>query len=99
MEERAVYIVGVLRECVREFLMPGLVDTHIHAPQYVYTGTALDLPLLQWLNQYTLPTEASFKDTGLAKHAYAKAVVSIYTTPAWPTRNITVKPCVLYHWT
>lgn len=56
--------------------MPGLVDTHIHAPQYVYAGTALDLPLLQWLNKYTFPIESSFSDSEFAKAAYTKAVVS-----------------------
>ena len=62
--------------CCREFLMPGLVDTHIHAPQYVYAGTAMDLPLLQWLNQYTFPIEASFSDSGVAQDAYTRVVVS-----------------------
>ena len=40
------------------FLIPGLVDCHIHAPQYTYTGNGLDLPLMQWLEQYTFPAEA-----------------------------------------
>ncbi len=55
--------------------MPGLVDTHIHAPQYVYTGTSLELPLLEWLKTYTFPTEAKFKDIEFADNAYRKAVV------------------------
>ncbi|XP_041459956.1 guanine deaminase-like isoform X1 [Lytechinus variegatus] len=57
-----------------QFLMPGLIDTHIHAPQYVYTGTALDLPLLDWLNRYTFPTEAKFSDLEFATYAYNKVV-------------------------
>lgn len=32
-----------------QFLLPGLVDTHIHAPQYAFTGTATDIPLMEWL--------------------------------------------------
>ena len=28
-------------------LIPGLVDCHIHMPQYAFTGTGMDLPLLQ----------------------------------------------------
>ncbi|KPP57543.1 guanine deaminase-like, partial [Scleropages formosus] len=47
--------------------MPGLIDTHIHASQYSYTGTALDMPLLQWLNTYTFPTEANYKDLNFSK--------------------------------
>lgn len=62
-----------------QFLMPGLIDTHIHAPQSVYAGTALDLTLLDWLNRYTYPTEAKFSDLDFATHAYKKVVVSIRT--------------------
>lgn len=32
-----------------QFLCPGFVDTHIHAPQFAYTGTATDVPLMRWL--------------------------------------------------
>eukprot|EP00057_Strongylocentrotus_purpuratus_P003807 XP_003727405.1 PREDICTED: guanine deaminase [Strongylocentrotus purpuratus] len=57
-----------------QFVMPGLIDTHIHAPQSVYAGTALDLTLLDWLNRYTYPTEAKFSDLDFATHAYTKVV-------------------------
>ncbi|XP_036383777.1 guanine deaminase isoform X1 [Megalops cyprinoides] len=56
------------------FFMPGLVDTHIHASQYSYTGTALDLPLLQWLNTYTFPVEANYKDLDFSQDVYTKVV-------------------------
>ena len=42
-----------------QFLIPGLIDTHIHAPQYQYTGTAVDLELMKWLNVHAFPAEAS----------------------------------------
>ncbi|XP_028312848.1 guanine deaminase-like [Gouania willdenowi] len=57
-----------------EFFMPGMVDTHIHAPQYSYAGTALDLPLLQWLNKYTFPVEARFEDLKFAQQIYNQVV-------------------------
>uniref|UniRef100_A0A3Q3M2A9 Guanine deaminase n=1 Tax=Mastacembelus armatus TaxID=205130 RepID=A0A3Q3M2A9_9TELE len=57
-----------------EFFMPGMVDTHIHAPQYSYTGTAMDLPLLQWLNTYTFPVESRFKDLKFAHRVYTEVV-------------------------
>ncbi|XP_072289873.1 guanine deaminase isoform X2 [Eucyclogobius newberryi] len=57
-----------------EFFMPGLVDTHIHAPQYSYAGTALDLPLLQWLSAYTFPVESQFKDLDFARKVYEQVV-------------------------
>ncbi|CAK6950165.1 guanine deaminase [Scomber scombrus] len=57
-----------------EFFMPGMVDTHIHAPQYSYAGTALDMPLLQWLNTYTFPVESRFKDLKFAQEVYTQVV-------------------------
>ena len=55
--------------------MPGLVDTHIHAPQYVNSGVGYDRQLLDWLHTYTFPTEASFSDIQVAKDVYPKVVV------------------------
>ncbi|KAM9446166.1 guanine deaminase [Clarias gariepinus] len=57
-----------------EFFMPGMVDTHIHAPQYAFLGTCLDLPLLDWLNKYTFPVESKYKDLQFAKEVYTKVV-------------------------
>ncbi|NXD85003.1 GUAD deaminase, partial [Halcyon senegalensis] len=57
-----------------EFFMPGMVDTHIHAPQYSFTGTRIDLPLLQWLTTYTFPTEAKYKDSNFAEEGYTRVV-------------------------
>ncbi|KAM3867575.1 guanine deaminase [Diretmus argenteus] len=54
--------------------MPGMVDTHIHASQYSYAGTALDMPLLQWLNTYTFPVESHFKDLEFAHRVYTQVV-------------------------
>eukprot|EP00128_Syssomonas_multiformis_P000886 Colp12_sorted_trinity150504_noHs@21336 len=57
-----------------KFLIPGFVDVHCHAPQYAFTGTGLDLPLLDWLNKYTFPTEARFKEIEYAKQIYNRSV-------------------------
>lgn len=57
--------------------MPGMVDTHIHAPQYSYAGTNLDLPLLEWLNTYTFPVESRFSDLDFANRVYTQIVVSM----------------------
>ncbi|KAF3850735.1 hypothetical protein F7725_012507, partial [Dissostichus mawsoni] len=64
----------VIQLAQHEFFMPGLVDTHIHAPQYSYAGTALDLPLLEWLNKYTFPVESRFKDLEFAQQVYSQVV-------------------------
>lgn len=60
-----------------QFLMPGFIDTHIHAPQVPNIGLGLDKPLMEWLNAYTFPTETEFKDKAFAKNVYEKVVVSI----------------------
>lgn len=57
-----------------KLIIPGFIDAHCHAPQYVFTGTGMDLPLLEWLNKYTFPTESKFKDEVFARYAYDKAV-------------------------
>lgn len=53
-------------------IMPGFIDTHIHFPQ-VEMIAAYGEQLLEWLNQYTFPTEGKFKDT-----AYAQKIASFF---------------------
>lgn len=57
-----------------QFLIPGFIDTHIHAPQYPYMGTGYDLPLMGWLEKYTFPYEAKYKDKKVAENFYRKVV-------------------------
>lgn len=57
-----------------QFMIPGFVDTHTHAPQYINLGIGIDLPLLQWLQTYTFPQEKRFKDLKHATHVYDKCV-------------------------
>lgn len=57
-----------------QYLLPGFIDLHIHAPQWAQSGTALDIPLYQWLNTYTFPLEAKFEDTAFAEKVYAHLV-------------------------
>lgn len=39
-------------------VMPGLINTHGHAPMVLYRGLADDLALMEWLEQYIFPAEA-----------------------------------------
>ena len=39
------------------FLLPTFFDTHLHAPQFLYQGTGLHLPLMQWLDSYAYAAE------------------------------------------
>ncbi len=38
-------------------IIPGLVDLHLHAPQYAFRGLGMDLELLDWLNTRAFPEE------------------------------------------
>jgi len=41
-----------------DVVMPGLVNTHTHAPMVLYRGLADDLALMDWLQKYIFPAEA-----------------------------------------
>ena len=57
-----------------QFLIPGFIDCHTHAPQYVNTGLGLDLPLLDWLHKYTFPREQEFSNIAMAQRVYPATV-------------------------
>jgi guanine deaminase len=57
-----------------EYLLPGLVDLHVHAPQWPQLGLALDLPLEEWLQACTFPLEARYGDVDYARRAYESLV-------------------------
>lgn len=46
-------------------IMPGFVDCHVHYVQSPMIGSFGD-SLLEWLNQYTFPTEAKYKNKDFA---------------------------------
>lgn len=54
-----------------KIIIPGLMDLHVHAPQYTYRGTGMDLELLDWLEKYAFPEEASYSDLEYAEKAYS----------------------------
>lgn len=54
----------------RGVLLPGFVDLHIHAPQFPQLGTALDVPLEDWLFRHTFPLEARYADLDYASRVY-----------------------------
>ena len=52
-------------------IFPGMIDLHIHAPQFAFRGMCMDLELMDWLNQYTFPEEEKYENLDYAKKAYA----------------------------
>ncbi|KAK1594230.1 guanine deaminase [Colletotrichum navitas] len=57
-----------------QFFFPGFIDTHVHASQYPNVGIFGKSTLLDWLNTYTFPLEASLKDQKKAKRVYTACV-------------------------
>lgn len=51
-------------------VFPGMIDLHVHAPQYSFRGMCMDLELMDWLNQYTFPEEEKYEDIEYAEKAY-----------------------------
>lgn len=57
-------------DCTGRLVIPGMVDLHIHAPQYAFCGTGMDYELLEWLDKTTFPEESRYGDPEYARKAY-----------------------------
>jgi guanine deaminase len=55
-----------------KLIMPGFIDVHVHFPQLEMIA-AYGTQLLEWLSQYTFPTEQKFGDK-----AYAQKMASLF---------------------
>ena len=66
--------------------MPGLVNSHTHAPMTLFRGMADDLPLMTWLNEHIFPAEAKSVNPEMAywcsRLAAAEMLLSGTTTVA-----------------
>ena len=58
-------------------IIPGLIDLHIHAPQYAFRGMGMDMQLLVWLNTYAFKEEGKYRDLEYAKKQYSKFVSDV----------------------
>ena len=66
-------------------IFPGMVDLHIHAPQFAFRGTGMDFELLDWLKIRAFPEESKYADLAYAERAYtlfAEAMRKSATTRA-----------------
>lgn len=54
-----------------DLIIPGLTDLHVHAPQYTFRASGMDLELLDWLNTYAFPQEARYENLEFARSAYS----------------------------
>ena len=58
-------------------VFPGMVDLHVHAPQYAFRGMCMDLELMDWLNRYTFPEEEKYENLEYAEKAYGMFVEAL----------------------
>ena len=58
-------------------IFPGMVDLHVHAPQYAFRGMCMDLELMDWLNRYTFPEEEKYESLEYAERAYGLFVQAL----------------------
>ena len=59
-------------------IIPGFNDLHIHAPQLINRGIGYDARLLDWLDTYTFPVEARYRDM-----EFARAVWKAFLNRLW----------------
>ena len=76
-----------LKDYGDKLIIPGMVDLHVHAPQYAFRGMCMDLELMDWLNQYTFPEEEKYTNLDYAKKAY-----SIFTNAL--KKSATTRACI-----
>lgn len=64
-----------------KLIIPGMVDLHLHAPQFSFCGVGMDEELLDWLNQYAFQEEIKYADADYAKMAYGHFVQALLQSP------------------
>jgi len=70
-----------LIDCTDHLITPGLVDLHVHAPQFSYRALGMDLELIDWLNTRTFPEEAKFADLDYARATYPAFIEDLRRGP------------------
>ena len=67
-----------LKDYTGKMIIPGFVDIHLHAPQFPNRGMGYDKELLPWLQSYTFPEEAKYKDIKYAERVYRDFVKELW---------------------
>lgn len=83
-EVRAAHPDAGVRDLSGGFLLPGLIDTHVHFPQVRVIGS-LGRSLLDWLEHCALPEESRMADAAYAAEmasVFVRALASHGTTTA-----------------
>ena len=64
---RARFAATTIIDAAGQVILPGLVNTHGHAPMVLYRGLADDLALMEWLERYIFPAEAKTVSEDMVK--------------------------------
>ncbi|KAK4100221.1 Metallo-dependent hydrolase [Parathielavia hyrcaniae] len=96
--------VEVVKAKEGQFFFPGFIDTHLHASQYPNIGIFGKSTLLDWLNTYTFPLEASLADPAKARRVYTRVIrktlshgttcAAYYATIDVPSTNLLADLCL-----
>ena len=73
---------GEMLDYGQALILPGMTDLHLHAPQHAYAGTAMDLTLMDWLEQYTFPEESRYGDPEYARRSYLRLADKLVRCPS-----------------
>jgi guanine deaminase len=88
---------GKVIDCRRYFIIPGLIDCHLHLPQLDCRGKH-GATLMDWLKRYIFPAEAAFRDLkvvdDVGKRFFKKLILNGTTTSAI---YVTIHPAATDH--
>ena len=82
-----------------KLLMPGLINTHCHAPMTLLRGLGSDKPLQVWLFDYMFPTEDRLRPEDIAAGSYLALLEMLSTgttsfTDMYYITDMTADACV-----
>ncbi|KAH8114374.1 hypothetical protein DFH11DRAFT_1766669 [Phellopilus nigrolimitatus] len=81
VEDPAQPEIEIIRIPSGSFMLPSFCDLHLHAPQFLYQGTGLHLPLMEWLDQYAFRAEERIDaDPALAATHHGTGAVLLFGT-------------------
>jgi len=60
-----------------DIIMPGMINTHTHAPMVLFRGLADDLPLKAWLEKYIWPMEKKMVNADFVKWGVRLAMMEM----------------------
>lgn len=83
-EMQQLYSDAILVDYQGKLIVPGLIDSHVHFPQTEMIASYGE-QLLNWLNNYTFPTEKKFADrqyASLIAELFIKQLINNGTTTA-----------------